>query len=37
MEYTYGRKFSGNILVVGKRDCGKATFGLKLYINNFFG
>ena len=33
----YNGQFSGNILVVGKTVCGKATFLEKQGINNFFG
>ena len=30
-------KFSGNILIVGRTECGKTTFMQKLALNNFFG
>ena len=33
----YGRHFRGNILVVGKRGCGKTDFLQKLTLNTFFG
>ena len=29
-------KFSGNILIVGRTECGKTTFVQKLALNNFF-
>ena len=35
--YVYNGKFSGNILIVGRRECGKTTFMQKLALNNFFG
>ena len=34
---TYDRKFNGNILVLGRTECGKTTFIQNLGINNFFG
>ena len=33
----YDGQFGGNILVVGKTDCGKTYFVQKLSLNNFFG
>ena len=30
-------KFNGNILIVGRTECGKPYFTQKLEINNFFG
>ena len=33
----YDRQFRGNILVVGKTDCGKICFLQKLGLHNFFG
>ena len=33
----YDGKFSGNILIVGRAECGKTTFVQKLALNNFFG
>ena len=35
--YIYDGKFSGNILVLGRTECGKTTFEQKLALNNFFG
>ena len=35
--YVYNGKFSGNILIVGRTECGKTTFMQKLALNNFFG
>ena len=35
--YIYNGKFSGNILIVGRTECGKTTFMQKLALNNFFG
>ena len=35
--YIYSGKFSGNILIVGRTECGKTTFMQKLALNNFFG
>ena len=35
-KFTYNSKFEGNILVVGKTDCGKTTFIQNLAVNNFF-
>ena len=35
--YIYNGKFSGNILIVGRTECGKTTFVQKLALNNFFG
>ena len=37
MSYVYDKKFSGNILVVGRTGCGKTAFVQKLAINRFFG
>ena len=34
---TYDGKFNGNILVLGRTECGKTTFIQNLGINNFFG
>ena len=34
---TYDKKFMGNILVLGRTECGKTTFIQNLGINNFFG
>ena len=34
---TYNGNFNGNILVVGRTECGKTTFIQNLAINNFFG
>ena len=36
-EDVYGRKFQGNILVVGGTGCGKTTFTQKLGKNRMFG
>ena len=35
--YVYDGKFSGNILIVGRTECGKTTFVQKFALNNFFG
>ena len=35
--YVYDGKFSGNILIVGRTECGKTTFVQNLALNNFFG
>ena len=35
--YTYSGKFSGNVLIVGRTECGKTTFMQKLALHNFFG
>ena len=35
--YVYNGKFSGNIFIVGRTECGKTTFMQKLALNNFFG
>ena len=35
--YVYDGKFSDNILIVGRTECGKTTFVQKLALNNFFG
>ena len=35
--YVYNGTFSGNILIVGRTECGKTTFMQKLTLNNFFG
>ena len=35
--YVYDGKFSGNILIVARTECGKTTFVQKLALNNFFG
>ena len=34
---TYDGKFIGNILIVGRTECGKTTFIQNLGVNNFFG
>ena len=34
---TYDSKFIGNILIVGRTECGKTTFIQNLGVNNFFG
>ena len=34
--YTYDRKFWGNIFIVGQTGCGKITFMQKLAVNYFF-
>ena len=34
--FIYSGKFSGNILIVGRTECGKTTFMQKLALNNFF-
>ena len=35
--YTCSGKFSGNVLIVGRTECGKTTFMQKLALHNFFG
>ena len=35
--YFYDGKFSSNILIVGRTECGKTIFVQKLALNNFFG
>ena len=35
--YIYNGKFTDNILIVGRTECGKTTFVQKLALNNFFG
>ena len=37
MSSIYNGQFYGNILVVGRTDCGKTTFLEKLGLNTFFG
>ena len=37
MTSLYNGQFYGNILVVGRTNCGKTTFIEKLGLNNFFG
>ena len=37
MTSVYNGQFYGNILVVGRTNCGKTTFIEKLDLNNFFG
>ena len=37
MSSIYNGQFLGNILVVGRTNCGKTTFIEKLGLNNFFG
>ena len=36
-KYIYDGKFSGNILVLGRTDCGKTSFVQKLALYDFFG
>ena len=36
-KYIYDGKFSGNVLVLGRTDCGKTSFVQKLALYNFFG
>ena len=36
MSSIYNGQFLGNILVVGRTNCGKTTFIKKLGLNNFF-
>ena len=36
MTSIYDGQFYGNVLVVGRTDCGKTTFLEKLGLNNFF-
>ena len=35
--FIYNGKFTGNILIVGRNECGKTTFVQKLALNNIFG
>ena len=35
--YVYDTNFFGNILIVGRTDCGKTFLTQKLAVNNFFG
>ena len=35
--YTYSSKFSGNVLIAGRTECGKTTFMQKLALHIFFG
>ena len=37
IRYIYDGKFSGNILVLGRTDCGKTSFVQKLALYDFFG
>ena len=37
MTSVYNGQFYGNILVVGRTNCGKTTFIEKLGLNNYFG
>ena len=37
MSYIYNGRFEGNILVVGRAECGKTGFVQKLAVNKFFG
>ena len=37
VDYSYGGKFEGNVLIVGQTGCGKVTFIQKLARNNLFG
>ena len=37
MTCVYNGQFDGNILVVGRTNCGKTTFIEKLGLNNYFG
>ena len=34
--YVYNGKFSGNISIVGRTECGKTTFMQELALNNTF-
>ena len=36
-EYTFGGKFEGNVLIVGRTGCDKTTFIQKLAPNKMFG
>ena len=36
-KYIYDGRFKGNILVVGRTECGKTTFVQKLALHDFFG
>ena len=36
-KYIYNGKFQGNILVLGRTECGKTTFVQKLALYDFFG
>ena len=36
MSFIYNGQFLGNILVVGRTNCGKTIFIKKLGLNNFF-
>ena len=36
-KYIYNGRFKGNILVVGRTECGKTTFVQKLALYDFFG
>ena len=35
--YVYDTNFFGNILIVGRTDCGRTFFTQKLAVNIFFG
>ena len=35
--YTYSSKFSGNVLIKRRTECGKTTFIQKLALHKFFG
>ena len=37
MSSIYNGQFMGNILIVGRTNCGKTIFKKKLGLNNFFG
>ena len=37
MSYIYNGRFEGNILVVGRTECGKTGFVQRLVVNKFFG
>ena len=36
-KYIYDGKFKGNILVLGRTECGKTSFVQKLALYDFFG
>ena len=36
-DYSFNGKFEGNVLIVGRTECGKTTFIQKLGKNNLFG
>ena len=37
MTYIYDGRFKGNILVLGRAECGKTSFVQKLALYDFFG